>query len=45
MFKEFKEFAMKGNVIVLAVGLIIGGARPDGDSTWKHWDTSFTIRS
>ncbi len=26
MLKEFKEFAMRGNVIDLAVGLIIGGA-------------------
>lgn len=26
MFKEFKEFAFKGNVIDLAVGVIIGGA-------------------
>lgn len=26
MFKEFKEFAMKGNLIDLAVGVIIGGA-------------------
>lgn len=26
MLKEFKEFAMKGNVIDLAVGVIIGGA-------------------
>lgn len=26
MIKEFKEFAMKGNVIDLAVGVIIGGA-------------------
>lgn len=26
MFKEFKEFAVKGNVIDLAVGVIIGGA-------------------
>ncbi len=25
-FKEFKEFAVKGNVIDLAVGVIIGGA-------------------
>ena len=25
-FKEFKEFAMKGNVIDLAVGVVIGGA-------------------
>ncbi len=26
MFKEFKEFAMKGNVLDMAVGIIIGGA-------------------
>lgn len=26
MFKEFKEFAMKGNVVDLAVGIIIGTA-------------------
>ena len=26
MFKEFKEFAMKGNAIDLAVGVVIGGA-------------------
>jgi large conductance mechanosensitive channel len=26
MFKEFKEFAMKGNVIDMAVGIITGGA-------------------
>ena len=26
MFKEFKEFAVKGNVLDLAVGIIIGGA-------------------
>lgn len=26
MLKEFKEFAMKGNMIDLAVGIIIGGA-------------------
>ena len=26
MFKEFKEFAMRGNVIDLAIGLIIGAA-------------------
>jgi len=25
-FKEFKEFAMKGNMIDLAIGIIIGGA-------------------
>jgi large conductance mechanosensitive channel len=26
MFKEFKEFVMRGNVLDLAVGIIIGGA-------------------
>ena len=26
MLKEFKEFAMRGNVVDLAVGVIIGGA-------------------
>lgn len=26
MFKEFKEFAIKGNMVDLAVGVVIGGA-------------------
>ena len=26
MWREFKEFALKGNVMDLAVGVIIGGA-------------------
>jgi large conductance mechanosensitive channel len=26
MFKEFKEFAMRGNVLDMAIGIIIGGA-------------------
>ena len=26
MFKEFKEFAMRGNVVDMAVGIIIGSA-------------------
>lgn len=26
MFKEFKEFAIKGNVVDMAVGVVIGGA-------------------
>src|SRR5262249_19056158 len=26
MFKQFKEFAMKGNVMDMAIGVIIGGA-------------------
>ena len=28
LWKEFKEFAFKGNVIDLAVGVIIGSASP-----------------
>jgi large conductance mechanosensitive channel len=26
MWKEFKKFAIKGNVVDLAIGVIIGGA-------------------
>ena len=26
MFKEFKEFALKGNIVDMAIGVIIGGA-------------------
>ena len=26
MFKEFKEFAMKGNVLDMAIGIVMGGA-------------------
>ncbi|HEX9443362.1 MAG TPA: MscL family protein, partial [Candidatus Binatia bacterium] len=26
MLKEFKEFAMRGNVVDLAVGVVVGGA-------------------
>ncbi len=26
LFKEFKEFAMRGNVVDMAVGIVIGGA-------------------
>lgn len=26
MWKEFKEFAMKGNIVDLAIGVVIGGA-------------------
>ena len=26
MWKEFKEFAFKGNVIDMAVGVVVGGA-------------------
>ena len=26
MLKEFKEFALKGNIIDMAIGVVIGGA-------------------
>ena len=26
MFKKFKEFAFKGNVVDMAVGVVVGGA-------------------
>ena len=26
MFKEFRDFAMRGNVVDMAVGIVIGGA-------------------
>ena len=26
MLKEFKEFAMKGNIMDMAIGVVIGGA-------------------
>jgi len=26
MWKEFREFAMKGNIVDLAIGVVIGGA-------------------
>ena len=30
MVKEFKEFAMRGNVVDMAVGIVIGGALRQG---------------
>ena len=30
MLKEFKEFAMKGNVMDLAIGVVIGGGYMGG---------------
>lgn len=29
IFQEFKEFALKGNVLDMAIGVIIGGAFQD----------------
>ena len=45
MIKEFKDFAMKGNVVDLAVAVIIGGAfqvalspcQWRGRLGWIHW--------
>ncbi len=34
MMQEFREFAVKGNVIDLAVGVIIGGAF---GRSWTPW--------
>ncbi|GFN34985.1 MscL family protein [Tepidimicrobium xylanilyticum] len=36
MLKEFKNFALKGNMIEMAVGIIIGGA-------FKRWDFSNNV--
>ena len=32
VFEEFKKFALKGNVIDMAVGVIIGGASGTGSA-------------
>lgn len=34
--QEFKEFAMKGNVVDLAVGVIIGGAFQKSLTPWSR---------
>ena len=34
-FKEFKEFAMKGNVMDMAVGVIIGGRSERSSRRWS----------
>ena len=39
MLKEFKEFAMKGNVLDMAVGIIIG-ARVRRHRQPRWWPTS-----
>ena len=35
LLKEFKDFALRGNVIDMAVGVIIGGAFQKIVSRWK----------
>lgn len=34
MLKEFKDFAMRGNVLDMAVGIIIGGAFGRSSRRW-----------
>ena len=38
-FEEFKAFAMRGNVLDMAVGVVVGGSRP---SSRLWWMTSST---
>lgn len=33
--QEFKEFAMKGNVVDMAVGVIVGGAFGKSSALWS----------
>ena len=33
-FEEFKAFAMRGNVLDMAVGVVIGGALPPSSTHW-----------
>ena len=35
MLNEFKKFAMRGNVVDLAVGFILGGAFPPSSNRWS----------
>jgi len=34
MIQEFKEFAMRGNVVDMAVGIIIGGPLAKSSPLW-----------
>ncbi len=36
MFKEFREFAVKGNVVDMAVGIIIGAALGASSIHWSR---------
>ena len=36
MFKEFKKFAMRGNIMDLAVGVVIGGAFQTIVNDWRY---------
>ena len=35
MLKEFKDFAMKGNMLDMAIGVIIGGASGKSSRRWS----------
>ena len=39
-FEEFKAFAMRGNVLDMAVGVVVGGAFTPSSRLW--WMTSST---
>jgi len=41
MLKEFKEFAIKGNMLDMAVGIIIGAAF---GTVVNRWSTIFSCR-
>jgi large-conductance mechanosensitive channel len=36
MFNEFKQFALRGNVVDLAIGVIIGAALPASSIRWSR---------
>ena len=36
MFKEFKEFALKGNVLDLAIAVVMGAAFNKIVTSWLH---------
>ncbi len=36
MFKEFRTFVMRGSVIDLAVGVVVGAASPPSSTRWSR---------
>ena len=44
MLKEFREFALRGNVVDLAVGVIIGAAFGRIVESVVGWNTTATLR-
>ena len=41
MLEEFKKFALKGNVVDLAIGVIIGAAF---GRSWSRWSATCSCR-